>query len=98
MVTHNSINKAQCYFWSYKEENFPVEIPVPYIFTTEGSTIKVFITNALDEPHAFFIQVMANSARFVPGSTKTFSFDFFAFYDFNPDYFVVTHHQSWYTD
>ena len=28
MVTHNSINTAQCYFWLYKEENFSAEILV----------------------------------------------------------------------
>nr|WP_263326576.1 multicopper oxidase domain-containing protein [Neobacillus sp. Marseille-Q6967] len=74
MVTHNSINKAQCYFWLFKEENFPAEIPGPHIFTTEGSTIKVSITNALDEPHAFFIPGMANSGPIASGTTKTFSF------------------------
>ena len=38
MITHNSINQAQCYFWLYKEKSLPAEIPGPLIFTTEGST------------------------------------------------------------
>jgi FtsP/CotA-like multicopper oxidase with cupredoxin domain len=74
MVTHNSINKAQCYFWLFKEERFPAEIPGPHIFTTAGSTIKVTITNALDEPHAFYIPGMVNSGPIAPGRTKTFQF------------------------
>lgn len=45
MATHNSINDATCYFWVYKEKNFPAEIPGPHIFTTVGSTIKVTITS-----------------------------------------------------
>ena len=74
MVTHNSINKAQCYFWLYKEKNFPAEIPGPHIFTTEGSTIKVSITNALDEPHAFYISGVVDSGPIQPGATKTIEF------------------------
>jgi hypothetical protein len=74
MITHNSINKAQCYFWLYKEQNFPAEIPGPHIFTTEGSLIKVSITNGLDEPHAFFIPGMVNSGPIAPGSTKNIQF------------------------
>jgi hypothetical protein len=39
-----------------------------------GSPIKVTITNALDEPHAFYIQGMANSGPIPPGATKTIQF------------------------
>ena len=74
MVTHNSINNAQCYFWLYKEKNFPAEIPGPHIFTTEGSTVKVSITNALDEPHAFYIRGVVNSGPIQPGATKSIEF------------------------
>lgn len=74
MITHNSRNKAQCYFWLYKEKNFPVEIPGPHIFTTEGSLIKVSITNGLDEPHSFFIPDMVNSGPIAPGATKQIQF------------------------
>jgi hypothetical protein len=74
MVTHNSINEATCYFWLYKEENFPAEVPGPHIFTTEGSTITVNITNALDEPHSFYIRGMADSGPIAPGETKTIEF------------------------
>ena len=71
MISHNSINQAQCYFWLYKEKNLPVEIPGPLIFTTEGSTVKIKITNALDEPHAFYIRDLLNSGPIQPGATKS---------------------------
>ena len=74
MVTHNSTNKAQCYFWMYKENNFPAEIPGPNIFTTQGGTVKVNITNALDEPHAFYIRGVVDSGPIQPGATKTIEF------------------------
>ena len=74
MITHNSINKAQCYFWLYKEKNYPAEIPGPHIFTTEGSTVKISITNALDEPHAFYIRGVVNSGPIQPGDTKSIEF------------------------
>ena len=74
MITHNSINKAQCYFWLYKENNYPAEIPGPHIFTTEGSTVKISITNALDEPHAFYIRGVVNSGPIQPGDTKSIEF------------------------
>ena len=32
MITHNSINRAQCYFWLYKEKNFPAEFLVHYLY------------------------------------------------------------------
>ncbi|WP_409272432.1 multicopper oxidase domain-containing protein [Neobacillus sp. SCS-31] len=74
MVTHNSENKAQCYFWLYKEENFPAEIPGPNIITTVGSTVKVTVTNALDEPHAFYISGLVDTGPIRPGETKTVEF------------------------
>lgn len=74
MITHNAINKAQCYFWLYKEEHYPAEIPGPHIFTTIGSTVKISITNALDEPHAFYIRGVVNSGPIQPGETKTIEF------------------------
>lgn len=74
MVTHNSINKAQCYFWLFKEKNYPAEIPGPHIFTTAGSTVKISITNALDEPHAFYIRGVVNSGPIQPGATKSIEF------------------------
>jgi FtsP/CotA-like multicopper oxidase with cupredoxin domain len=74
MVTHNSINKAQCYFWLYKEDNFPAEIPGPHIFTTVGDNVKVTITNALDETHSFYISGLIDSGPIRPGETKTIEF------------------------
>lgn len=74
MATHNSVNKAQCYFWLYKEKNFPAEVPGPQIFTTVGSTINVTVTNELDEPHAFYIKGLADSGPIEPGGTANFQF------------------------
>jgi FtsP/CotA-like multicopper oxidase with cupredoxin domain len=74
MVTHNSINHAQCYFWLYKEKNFPAEVPSPHIFTNVGDPVKVTITNELDEPHAFFIRGVVDSGPIQPGETKVVQF------------------------
>lgn len=74
MVTHNAINEATCYFWVYKEKNFPAEIPGPHIFTTVGSTITVTVTNALDEPHSFYIRGVVDTGPIMPGETKTVEF------------------------
>ncbi|MFB3886428.1 MAG: multicopper oxidase domain-containing protein [Thermodesulfobacteriota bacterium] len=69
MATHNTINPAQCYFWIYKEASLPPEAPGPAIFATEGDTIRINITNNLDEPHAFFVPGMFNSGPIAPGQT-----------------------------
>jgi FtsP/CotA-like multicopper oxidase with cupredoxin domain len=69
MATHNVINAAQCYFWIFKEDRFPAECPGPHIFTTEGDTIRISITNHLDEDHAFFIPDLFNSGPIAPGQT-----------------------------
>jgi hypothetical protein len=74
MATHNAINKAQCYFWVYKEKNFPAEVPGPHIFTTVGNTVKVTVTNSLDEPHAFYIPGLVDTGPIRPGATKTVQF------------------------
>jgi hypothetical protein len=74
MATHNAINDAKCYFWMYKEKNFPAEIPGPHIFTTVGSRITVSITNALDEPHSFYISGVVDSGPILPGETKVLEF------------------------
>jgi hypothetical protein len=76
MATHNEINTAQCYFWIFKERSLPPECPGPHVFATEGDVIKVRVTNALDEPHAFFIRGVpgANSGPIAPGQTASFAF------------------------
>lgn len=74
MITHNSNNTAQCYFWMYKEKSLPEEIPGPHIFTTVGSTVRANITNALDESHAFYISGLVDSGPIRPGETKTVEF------------------------
>src|SRR5512132_2768383 len=53
-------NPAQCYFWIYKSNTPPLdaECPGPIIFATRGDTIKIKLTNALDEPHNFSIPAL----------------------------------------
>ena len=62
-------NDARCYHWIYKEDHFPAECPGPNIFTTKGDTVKVVITNELDEPHSIRIRGMFNSGPVLPGQT-----------------------------
>ncbi|MBI5585297.1 MAG: multicopper oxidase domain-containing protein [Deltaproteobacteria bacterium] len=69
MATHNALNPGQCYFWIFKEETIAAESPGPVIYTTEGDTIRINITNSLDEPHAFYIPGMFNSGPIAPGQT-----------------------------
>src|SRR6185369_13612948 len=73
MVTHNSINNAQCYFWVYKMRadgvDIPVDCPGPSIYAIKGDSITISITNTLDEPHSFFIPGMFDSGPIAPGQT-----------------------------
>jgi hypothetical protein len=64
MVTHNEINDARCYFWIYtmalvddagNRTVIPPENPGPTIYAEKGDSITISVTNALDEPHSFFI-------------------------------------------
>jgi hypothetical protein len=74
MVTDNAINPATCYFWLYKEKHLPAEVPGPLIFTTQGQTVIITITNELDEPHSFVIPGMFDSGPIPPGKAVTKSF------------------------
>lgn len=73
MVTHNAINNAQCYFWVYKMKadgvDIPVDCPGPSIYAIKGDSITIKITNALDEPHSFFIPGIFDSGPIAPGNT-----------------------------
>lgn len=75
MITHNEINDARCYFWVFKEENFPADCPGPIIFARTGEEIKVSVTNDLDENHNFFIEGVVDSGPIAPGETVNFSFN-----------------------
>ncbi|MFZ2199146.1 MAG: multicopper oxidase domain-containing protein [Thermodesulfovibrionales bacterium] len=74
MVTHNSINDARCYFWIYKDSRFPAECPGPIIFTTEGDSIQITLTNDLNEPHSLYIPGAFNSGPIAPAASATFTF------------------------
>jgi FtsP/CotA-like multicopper oxidase with cupredoxin domain len=62
MVTHNSINSAQCYFWIYKMSipgnpgtDIQADCPGPTICAVKGDSVTFNVTNNLDEPHSFSI-------------------------------------------
>ncbi|MCM2358910.1 MAG: multicopper oxidase domain-containing protein [Geobacteraceae bacterium] len=71
MATHNAINQATSYFWIYKMKadgvDVPADCPGPTIVAVNGDSITIRITNALDEPHAFFIPGMFDSNDLAPG-------------------------------
>lgn len=80
MVTHNAINDARCYFWVYKMKadgvDVPVDCPGPSIYAVNGDSITISITNALDEPHSFYIPgqlpgdpAIFDSGAIAPGQT-----------------------------
>jgi FtsP/CotA-like multicopper oxidase with cupredoxin domain len=75
MHTHNAINTAECYFWVYKEATYPAQVPGCTLYATEGDTITITITNALDEPHSLIVPGlpgaphMFDSGTIQPGQT-----------------------------
>lgn len=74
MATHTPFNRAECYFWIYKDNGpnaLPPDCPAPHIFARTGDTIDITIRNDLDEPHNFFIP----GVQTVPGRTVRPIFD-----------------------
>lgn len=73
MVTHNSINNAECYFWIYKMKadnlDVPADCPGPTIVAIQGDTVAITIKNELDEPHSFYIPDIFDSGPIAPGQT-----------------------------
>jgi len=75
MVTHNEVNKAESYFWIYKEAGLPADCPGPIIYAHTGDTVNLTITNALDEPHNMAIPELGfDSGSIAPGATVSASF------------------------
>lgn len=78
MVTHEPDSPlpsdARCYFWLFKEDRFPAEVPGPNVFATSGNRVRVTVKNELDGPHAFFVPGMVNSGPIAPGETWTGEF------------------------
>ncbi len=75
MATHNTLNQGQCYFWTFKEASLPAEAPGPHIFVTQGDTVQLSITNALDEPHAWAVPALEfSTGPIAPGETFTGEF------------------------
>lgn len=72
---------AECYYWVFKEANFPAENPAPQIFATTGQRVVINVTNNLGVPHAFFIPgppgsalPMADTGPIAPGATAQVDF------------------------
>lgn len=86
MVTHNSINRAQCYFWIFKSTspNLAPDCPGPIIYAFEGDTITVNLKNTLPQAHRFAIPAAGKvSPTLGPGTLSsptsasfTFTVDF----------------------
>ena len=80
MVVSTPAVPATCYFWCFKDAKALLpSIPGPLIVAELGDTITIKLTNALDEPHAFFIpgagtRTVVNSGPIPPGGTKTITF------------------------
>jgi hypothetical protein len=74
MITHNTINKAECFYWIFKEERFPADCPGPIIVAMEGDEIKIEIKNELNQDHAFYIQGVVSSGAIRSKQRKSFSF------------------------
>jgi FtsP/CotA-like multicopper oxidase with cupredoxin domain len=87
MVTDNTVNLAECYYWIFKEASIPEDYPGPNIFCTAGESIRISVTNQLDAPHAFFIpgvnpnsratrppRPVFDSGPIAPGETRSFRF------------------------
>ena len=74
MITHNKINKAECYFWIFKEDRFPADCPGPIIVAVEGDEIVVNIKNNLSQDHAFYIPGVVSSGTLKPKQRRSFVF------------------------
>ncbi|MBM4273851.1 MAG: hypothetical protein FJ134_05240 [Deltaproteobacteria bacterium] len=81
MVTHQNpalnrrANIARCYFFIYKEASLPADVPGPLIFTFEGATINISVTNNLDEPHNLAIPALRlDTGPLNPGQNFTGDF------------------------
>ncbi len=82
MVVSTPAVPATCYFWCFKDDNQPLpSVPGPLIVAKQGDIVCIKLTNALDEPHAFFIpglgagaSPIVDSGPIPPGGTKTVMF------------------------
>jgi hypothetical protein len=79
MATYNAVNTgATCYFWIYKMTadgvDVTAECPGPTMVMVKGESVSITITNALDEPHSFFVPGMFDSGPIAPGATYNGTF------------------------
>jgi FtsP/CotA-like multicopper oxidase with cupredoxin domain len=85
MVTHNLENDARCYFWLFKVTgnlpgskavDFPSEVLGPTIYSVEGNTITLNLSNDLTQNHRFAIPGAGIASHTIaPGGGQT-SFTF----------------------
>jgi FtsP/CotA-like multicopper oxidase with cupredoxin domain len=69
------VDLAPVYMWTFADAAGP-SVPGPVLYATEGDTIELSITNALDEPHAFAVAgtgIMAGPIA--PGAKIQVSFE-----------------------
>jgi FtsP/CotA-like multicopper oxidase with cupredoxin domain len=66
---------TQVYHWGFGPTADEVSLPGCVIRAIEGDTLTVSVTNALDEPHSFFIAGVTDTGPIAPGATSEVSFD-----------------------
>ncbi len=75
------IDRTPVYMWGWGFESEGVDdrdglnTPGPVIWTHEGETVELEITNTLNEDHSFVIDGVVDSGVIAPGTTVELSFD-----------------------
>src|SRR3712207_2347920 len=64
----------QLYHWGYSTSATGISSPGNVITAVEGDTVKLRLTNRLDEPHSFAIAGVADTGPVAPGATRSISF------------------------
>jgi FtsP/CotA-like multicopper oxidase with cupredoxin domain len=67
-VNHEMVDRSLVYSWAFAAKDQGPAIPGPVIFATEGETIRVSVSNPLDEAHAFAVMSGDGPESFVGGS------------------------------
>ncbi len=73
-VMAEMVTLEQVYMWAFEEPTLGPHIPGPVIFATEGDSLTVEVTNAMDEDHAFAVPGVVASGVIAPGQTASVAF------------------------
>jgi len=68
------VDLSRVYMWAFEDPVVGPKIPGPVIMAIEGDTIRVTITNSLNQPHAFSVPGVIDSGTIPPGQTRTVTF------------------------